>query len=131
MAHSVCGLVVRETAVGEELRQEVGGTFDRSGNQLRKERDKGKEGDDVSGRFYFFAIDVYRVTEGLEGLERNADGKDDFQQQAIRADTKLGDKEVVILEEREDSKIKDDICYHPRFGFMRRGGFADKQATAP
>ena len=83
LAHSIHGLVIGEAPVRLELRQEVGSAFNRSGHQLREERNKSKESDDVLGGFYLLAIDIYRVAEGLESIEGNADRKDDFEEQAI------------------------------------------------
>ena len=77
LAHPIGGLVVGELAVSEELRQEVGGSFYRISNELREERDKGKESDDVAGWFYFLAIDIDGVTERLESIERDSYRKDE------------------------------------------------------
>ena len=79
LTHPVRRLVVRERAFLQELRQEVCCALNRSGYQLWKERNERKEGNNIFGRFYLPAIDIYRVTEGLEGVERNADRQNNLQ----------------------------------------------------
>ena len=124
MAHSVHGLVVGELAVLEELRQEVGGSFDWSCNELREERDKRKEGDDVFGRFDILAIYVDGIAEGLEGVERDTYWQDDFDKQTFGRDpeqlTELTCEEVVVLEDRQNAEIQNDIGNHPSFGLASR-----------
>ena len=88
MTHTIGGLVVRELAILKELRQEVGGSFDWSCNELREERDKRKEGDDVFGRFDILAIYVDGIAECLEGVERDTYRQDDFDEQTIGRDSK-------------------------------------------
>ena len=71
LAHSIHGLIVRELAVGLELRKKVGGALNRACDELRKKGNIGEESHDVTCRFEFFAIDIYRVTERLERIERD------------------------------------------------------------
>ena len=103
LTHTIYALVVREPTFSQELRQKVCGSFDRSGDELREESDKRKEGDDVFGWFYLFAINVDGVAEGLESVERDSYRKDDFDEQAIRRDSEqlaeLACEEIVVFED--------------------------------
>ena len=114
LAHAVSGLVIRERASIEELWQEVRSAFNRAGNQLREKRYKRKERDNIFGRFYLLAIDVYRIAEGLESVERYADRKNDVEQMTVCGDTEesseLGDKEVVVFEDCEDAEIQNYVA---------------------
>ena len=138
LAHSIHGLVIGEAPVRLELRQEVGSAFNRSGHQLREERNKSKESDDVLGGFYLLAIDIYRVAEGLESIEGNADRKDDFEEQAICVNaeelSKLGDKEVIVFEDGKYAEVENDVSRHPSFcgfGLLFAVSRANKQAASP
>ena len=56
------------------------------------------------------AVDVYRVAEGLERVERDADGQDQTNQQprgvsVQKAGGKLRDEEVIILEDTPNTQV--------------------------
>lgn len=96
------------------MRQQVRGSFDGAGHELREEGDEGEEGDDVACRGEFFAVDVDRVAQGLEGVERDADRQDDPQQEAVAVGDaeQLGERrheEVVIFEDAEDCEVQQDV----------------------
>ena len=138
LAHSVHSLVIGEAPVRLELRQEVGSAFNGAGHQLREERNKSKESDDVLGGFYLLAINVYGIAEGLESIEGNADRKDDFEEQAICVNaeelSKLGDKEVIVFEDGKDGEVENDVSRHPslcEFGLLFAVSRANKQAASP
>ena len=86
----------------KELRQEVRSSFNGTGYQLRKERYKRKESNDIFCRLDVSTIYINGVTEGLERIERNADRKNNLKQKAIGANTeempKFRNKEIIIFE---------------------------------
>lgn len=84
------------------------------GHQLRKERDEGEESDDVACRGELFAVNVDRVAQGLERVERDADRQDDPQQETVVVGDaeQFGERcreEVVILEDAEDREVQQDV----------------------
>jgi hypothetical protein len=56
-----------------ELRQELDRAYDRTGDELRKERHEEREVDEVACEARFPAVDVDRVAHRLECVEGNAD----------------------------------------------------------
>ena len=121
LSHTVHCLVVIELAVGLELRQEVGGTFDRSGNELREEGYVGEESDDVACGGYLLAINIDGVTECLESIERYTYRQDDTEQEAVRGNAEelpeLVHEEIIVLEDRKDGEIEGDVEPKPKLGF--------------
>ena len=119
MPHTIYALLVGEFAILEELRQEVRSSFNGTGYQLRKERYKRKESNDIFCRSYIASIDIYGITEGLERVERNADRKNNLKQKAIGANTKempkFRNKEIVIFERCKDSEVQYNIGCQPEF----------------
>src|SRR5207247_10747842 len=55
-----------------ELRQEVFGTFDRTGHELREEADEGREAQEIPLPLDVSQVEVDRVAQGLEGEKGNA-----------------------------------------------------------
>ena len=91
---------------------------------MRKESNERKEGNNIFGRFYLSAIDIYRVTQGLEGVERNADRQNEGNN-PTRPPLKGGEElaefvyeEIVVFECKKDAEVENDIGYHPCLGFM-------------
>ena len=135
LAHTVNSGVVIELPLLQELRQKVRCSLNGAGHQLREKRDEGEESDDVPGRLYLAPINVDGITQGLEGVERDSDRQNHFQQQSIRGDVEqlreLGDEEVVIFEQGKDTKIQDDIERRPKLGFLSCSCLPDEQSAAP
>ena len=112
----------------KELGQKVRRSLNRPRNQLREETDESKERDRVLRRPDRPAIDIERVTQRLEGVKGNADGKDEGEGRGMRNEGRRKDqlrtgheridKEIVVLENTEDAKIDDqgerDIRLRPR-----------------
>ena len=100
----------------------MGGTFNGTGYQLRKEADEGKKGKDVFGGLYLSAININGIREGLEGIERDAYRKDDIDKQGISREmeelAKFGNKKVVIFESSENQQIEDNVEGCPSFSFL-------------
>ena len=135
LPHSVHGGVIVELPFLQKLRQKVRRPFNRACHQLRKERDEGKEGYNVPRRLHLAPIDIYRITQGLEGVERDAYGKDHLQQQSLRRNVEhsgeLGDKEVIVFENSKNAEVQHNIEPHPCLGLFPRSSLSDKQAAAP
>ena len=119
MPHTIYALLVGEFAILKELRQEVRSSFNGTGYQLRKERYKRKESNDIFCRLDVSTIYINGVTEGLERIERNADRKNNLKQKAIGANTKempkFRNKEIIIFERCKDSEVQYNIGYQPEF----------------
>lgn len=114
LPQSVYGLRRVERPRPQELRQQVRGPFDGAGHQLREEGDEGEESDDVACRGELFAVNVDRVAQGLERVERDADRQDDPQQETVVVGDaeQFGERcreEVVILEDAEDREVQQDV----------------------
>ena len=75
LSHTINGSVIVEFPFLQELGQKVGRPFNGTGHQLREERDEGKEGDNVLGRLYLASVNIDRITQGLESIEGDANGK--------------------------------------------------------
>ena len=60
-----------------DLREEAPGARDRAGEQQREEREVEAEFEEVRMPVVFAAVHIHGVADGLEGVERNADGQDD------------------------------------------------------
>ena len=135
MPRTVNGSVVVELSFPQKLRQKVSGSFNGACHQLREERDESEKRDDVLGRFNLSSVNVYRIAQRLERVERNAHGKYHLQQQTIRREMeqlrKLGDEKVIILEQGKDAKVQDDVERRPRLRLLFRICFPDEQAAAP
>ena len=118
LAHAVHRLRVVEMPLLQELRQEIGGTLDRSGDELGKERQECGKGNEVMCGLYLPAVNVYGIGQGLEGVETDTDRQNQVQEQAIGLATKeFGkgtDKEIVVLVCAEDGEIKQDIQPKPK-----------------
>ena len=134
-AHAVAPLLVGEGARRGDLRQEVGGALDGPGNELREERDKGGEGDGVSGGLEVASVDVDGVGEGLEGVEGDADGQDDLQGGGVHGDAErtpggdpVLDEEVGVLEVAEDAEVDGEGDPEPPLLERLGVGFFDADA---
>src|SRR6266516_5120436 len=55
-----------------ELWQEVSGTFDRTGHELREEADEGREAQEIPLPLHVSQVEVDRVAQRLEGEKGNA-----------------------------------------------------------
>ena len=123
LAHAVHRLRVVEMPLSEELRQEIGGAFDRSGNELGKERQECGKGNEVMRGLYLPTVHIYGIGQGLESVETDTHRENHVQEQAIglaaKEFCKGTDKEIVVLVCAEDSEIDDDIDYHHGFACAR------------
>ena len=102
----------------QELRQEIGGTFDRSRHELGKEGQECGKGNEVVRGLYLPVPDIYGIGQGLERVETDTHRENQVQEQAIGLATqefgKGTDKEIVVLVCAEDGKIKQDIQPKPQ-----------------
>ncbi len=119
---------------------------------MREVGDVHGEGEPLASRRHLAPIDVDCVAEGLEGVERNADGQQDAESgqvgvEADRFDRFRGgvDEEVEVLEEGEDAEVHGDadVHQHPAPGGVlvvlyalgdekvRNGGDDDEAEEAP
>ena len=64
-----------EAAAAEELGQQVPCSFDGSGDELWKEGDVGKPGDEVASGLQLPPVDIDGGADGLEGVEADAYGQ--------------------------------------------------------
>ena len=108
-----------------ELRQQVRRSFNRAGDELRKETDEGEKLDDIAGRFQLSTIDIYGIAERLEGVETDADGEDYLEQQSFRLSAeehvrKGCDEEIIILENAQNKQVEDNVDDIDRLGFSGR-----------
>ena len=75
LPHAVDRSVVIEFPLLQELWQQVRRPLYGARHQLRKERDKSEERYYVSGRLHLTPINIYRIAQCLESVERDADRK--------------------------------------------------------
>lgn len=114
MAHAVNGLAVVERARAGKLRQQVGCPLDRTSNKLRKETDKGKKLHHVVRGLQLLLVNIYAVAQRLKGVETDANGQNDVQQQTVGAAVKKSirkrsDEKVVVLENAKYKQIDNNI----------------------
>lgn len=118
LAHAVHRLRIVEMPLLQELRQEIGGAFDRSGNELGKERQECGKGNYVMRGLYLTAVNVYGIGKGLEGVETDTHRQNQVQEQAVGLAAKeFGkgtDKEIVVLVCAEDSEIEQYVQPKPK-----------------
>ena len=135
LPHPVNRRAVVELPLLQELRKQVGRPLDGTRHQLRKERDECEKRNNVTRRLHLAPIHVYRVRQRLERVERDANRQYHPQQQAVRREAeqprKLRDKEVVVLEHRQDAEVEHDVQPHPPPRAPPRPRRTDKQAAAP
>ncbi len=98
-----------------DLRQEVAGADDRPGDEVREEEDEQHEIGQVALGPHLAAVDVHDVVDGLEGVERDADGGEDLQERdgrrgaaAVQRRLQRGEEEIRILEVAEKSEVGRD-----------------------
>ena len=114
MAKPLDGKGIGEGAGGEELREEGGGALDGACDELGEEADVGEEGHGVARWGDGAAVDVDGIAEGLEGVERDADGEDEVEEQVVgaAAEEEVGeglDEEVVVFEQAEYQQVDNNI----------------------
>ncbi len=93
------------------------GTLDWAGDKLRKETDKGKEGNDVFCGLKSFTIDINSITQGLKRIKTDSDRKTDTQCRKMRLKSEgfekyssRVNKEVEILEKAKKTEVDDQAC---------------------
>ena len=98
------------------MRQQVRRPLDGAGHQLREEADICEELYDVVSRRQFLPVHIDGITQGLEGVETDADGKYDLQRHPVGMQPyeaeqvlKTLGEEVEILEYSENAEIDYDI----------------------
>jgi hypothetical protein len=98
---------------------------------LREEGDVAEVGDDVPGGLEPPSVYIDGVTDGLEGVEADADGKDDIQRPDLGRVSEEGEgghevfeEEVGILEIAEDAQVHSDT--EPEEGFPYPAGLHAK-----
>src|SRR3546814_805213 len=109
-----CALPI-SLALALELRELEVGPADGAGDELREERDEGREGHEARGRGDVPAIEVDRVRHPVERVEADPHRQRDVQQRRGDLDPEppegvLGgvDEEVEVLEEPEDPQVRAD-----------------------
>ena len=98
-----------------ELRQQVSWAHDRSGNELREERDKQGEIEEGLRWLSPAQVDVERVSHGLKGIKRNTDRQNDMPVRWLIIDAGHRDErneilqqEAAVFEITEQAEIDDD-----------------------
>jgi hypothetical protein len=116
LAHAVNSCSIIELAQFKKLRQKVCSTLYGAGNQLREEAYESEECHHIVGRLNLALVNINGVTERLKGVKRDANGQYQMERNEAYMPAKgctsflkaLG-KEVVILVDTQDSKVKDNI----------------------
>ena len=114
-----------QSDVGLQLGQEDGGTDDGPGYELREESHEQGKIEEVPAGLQPAAIDIDRVAERLERVERDADRQNDPEGAGVetqRAEENLQrlDEEVEVLEEPEESEIADETDHQQHLAAVRR-----------
>lgn len=116
LATTVNSLRIIEGARTLELRQKIGGTFNRTRYQLREETDIGQKGYRITCRCQLLAIDIYAIGQGLKGIEGDAHRQYNMQGGGLECYAKGGKgidkalhKEVEVFEEAQYAQIEEDI----------------------
>ena len=77
LSHAIHGLRIVESSGLLKLGEQVGGALDGAGDKLWEETHKSEELDDIAGGLQFLAVNINAVTQCLEGVKTDADGKYD------------------------------------------------------
>jgi hypothetical protein len=98
-----------------ELRNELGGTHDRPGNQVRKEGHEQGIVQEIACRHGAPQIDIERVRHGRERVERDAHGKHDVGRRRLVGDAERAhqrreilQQERAILKVQQHPEVRDD-----------------------
>ena len=118
-----------------ELVEDVLGSFDGAGHQLRVEHDIEGVDPEVPFGGMMSAIDLDRITHGLKGVEGEADGQNDVQERQgkgrpaglVKQVVDIVYEKIVIFEKRQDADIGDDAHDEEPFALFAPGIF-DKDA---
>ena len=78
LTQSVHSFVVLKFALNVKLGQQIGGAFNRAGDQLGKKTDKGRKRHKIFCGRELVSIHVYGVAQGLERIEANTDGQNNL-----------------------------------------------------
>ena len=113
---TVNGLCIIKGARMLELRQKVGGTLNRTRNQLREKADIGQKGYRITCRRQLLAINIYAIGQGLKGIEGDAHRQDNMQGSGLERYAKGGKgidkalhKEVEVFEKAQYAQTEKDI----------------------
>ena len=84
---------------------------------MRKETDVGEKFHNIMCGGQFLLIDINRITECLECIERDAYRQYDIHRHPVEVEAhhpekriQILDKEIIIFEDAENCQIEDDIC---------------------
>ena len=98
----------------EELREQMGGALDWPSDQLRKEGDVERKVAQMFFRGTATAVDINGIAEGLEGIEGDTDGEEEFDIAEPTLDPHLRrnslcrfDEEVEVFEDKKHAKVHD------------------------
>ena len=126
----VCGL-----GGASKLRKKIARAHDGSGDELRE---KGNGQDEIAQRFrglHHAAINVERVGEGVEGVERDADRQKNVEMRRLIDDADLRhepfeilEQEISVLEEPQHAQIHADAGHQPDAPRMASLGLGDSGA---
>ena len=123
--------VIEIVQIGFDLAE----AHDRSGDQLRKKRDVAGELPEVARGRDDAAVGVHHVADGVKGVERNPNGKNDIQRGRVnghmeprREFSKAGYREIEILEEAEQKKVDGDGNDQEKLAAARIGGAEHAEA---
>ena len=114
LPHAIDGGAVVELPLLLELGQQACGPLDGTRHQLGEEADVGKERHHVACGFHGSSIHVDAVAQGLEGVERDAHGQYQVQQQVVGIPAqkcvgkRLG-KEIIVFEQPHDKQVNHNI----------------------
>jgi len=123
--------VIEIIEVGFDLAE----TDDGAGDELREERDVTGKFPEVSRGSDDAAVGIDHVADGVEGVEGDADGKNDIDGGRVNGSVeprgklgKAGDGEIEIFEEAEEEEVDGDGNDEEEFAAARCGGAEHAEA---
>ena len=121
-------------ARGQELGQQLGGALDGAGHKLWEERNEHAEGHDVACRGYATLVDVHRIADCLEGIERYSHRQQNLDGEPVELITEHGKKPAQVVAEKVEifkSAQYQEIHHHtqrcPRLPVGLRQRAAERQ----
>ena len=98
-----------------DLRQQERCPLNRSGDEVRKERDEDGEVEQAAPGVQLATIDIDRVAHRLKRIKRDPDRQQNAQRRLVDRDSRRGknagdvlDEEIEVLEEPEHPEVRDD-----------------------
>ena len=116
-----------------DLRDEIFGSHNRSGNQAREKRQEEEVVEITARGRHFFFIHIHHITDGAEGVERKSDRSDNVERLEIVAhDIRPGVEEKVgVLKHKQHAQRAAERQPQPHFALALIGGGTDAQCHIP